>query len=516
MNKMLLSIMLLLSLGVSGLTYTRNNDCNTDCNTNCSTDCNTGCSTDCNTNCSTDCNTDCNDGKSCTSTFFRPRGITGDLTYRNNLSFYNWYHDARCNMFTWDNAFIFQRSRRGGDVGRGFLGKNPLVIAEEGGDFDSLNLGLGNDTDEGFSSTISLCPKREVFAWLPQFRFNLDCVCTGLWADVAFAVVHARHRLNFRENLASAGTIVDDETGEVRTSVADVFNANNVFANNKCRHTGVDNVDVRLGYDWNYCGNDHVGLYLIGTIPTGKRFDNARWFQPLVGTRHGALGIGLEGDYTFWNDESNNSDLVLMSDFKYQFHFRRSENRVFDLNNGPLSRFLLVADEATPFEPEAPGTLAQLLTSCVKVEPRHQIEWWLGLHYQWCNWGIEGSYNLWWRDRERICSRNFDFNDFGIFDKTRCGGLTSDSGATIDQGFGQGTADAEFVALTAADVNLRSGAAQRALTHKVSLALSYTNVLSDCYPWYVGIGGGYEFASKKDRRHAFENWDVYGKATISF
>lgn len=500
MNKMtLLSIMLLLSMGVSGLTYAVNNNCSTDCNTTGSTDSKT-------------CSSDSNNSDDRTSTFFRPRGITGDLTYRNNLSFYNWYHDARCNMFTWDNTFVFQRNRRGTDVGRGFFGKNPLVVAETGGDVESVNLGLGS-TNGDFESTISSCPRREVFAWLPQFRFNLDCLCTGLWADVAFAVVHARHKTGFHETVVTAGDITDPATGAViAANVTDVFKTNNVFAND-CRHTGVDNVDVRVGYDWNYCGNDHAGLYLIGTIPTGKHFDNSRWFQPVVGSRHAALGVGIQGDYTLWNDESNNSDLVVMSDFKYQFNFRRKENRVFDLNNGPLSRFLLAAPES---DVTNPVSIVDKLTSCVRVEPRHQIEWWLALHYQWCNWGIEGSYNLWWRDRERICNGNFNFDDLGIFDKTSCGPLTSDSKATIGQEVKSGVADATFVKLTAADVNLRSGAAQRALTHKVSLALSYTNVLSDCYPWYVGIGGGYEFASKKDRRHAFENWDVYGKATISF
>jgi hypothetical protein len=521
MNKLkLMSIILLLSMGVSGLTYAASN-CSTDCNT--SNDCNTcssdNCSTDCNTNCSTDCNTNCSSDNNCgTSTFFRPRGISNDLTYRNNLTFYNWYHEARCNFFTWDNTFIFQRSRRGGDLGRGFLGKNPLVVAEEGGDVNSINLGLGNaEVESGFDSTISLCPRREVFAWLPQFHFNLDCLCTGFWADIAFAVVHAKHRLGFHENVTTPGTL-ENEEGVVLTSVTDVLDNSFAFAD-KCRRTHIDNVDIRVGYDWGYCGNDHVGVYLIGTIPTGKHLKNDRWFQPIVGSRHGAIGVGFEGDYTIWNDESNNSDLVLMSDFKYQFQFRRKENRVFDLNNGPLSRFLLIANEDNPFAPISatdPNSLVSLLRSCVKVEPRHYIEWWLGLHYQWCNWGAEATYNLFWRDRERICGANFNFDSFGIFDQTECGNLTSDSNATIGTDFGQGTADATFTVLTPSDVNLRSGAAHRALTHKISLALSYSNVLSDCYPWYVGFGGGYEFASRKDRRFALENWDVYGKATISF
>ena len=51
--------------------------------------------------------------------------------------------------------------------------KNPLVFAEQGGDFNSLNLGLGSTEDNGFSSTVCFKPRREVFAWLTQLWFNL-------------------------------------------------------------------------------------------------------------------------------------------------------------------------------------------------------------------------------------------------------------------------------------------------------------------------------------------------------
>ncbi len=511
-NVKLLSFILLLSLGVSSLTYTkhRNSSCN-----DCSTDCSVDRSNDCD-----DCSVDC-DGVSsnCTSTFLRPRSITQDLTYRNNLSFYNWYHDARCNFFTWDSTVLYQRNRRSGRLGLGFFGHNPLNVAEVDGDVNSLNLGLGSEKNDGFESVVTLCPERSVVAWLPQFRFNLDCFCTGLWADVAFAVARARHKLRFFEKVETEGEITDN-SDPIATNVREALNANNAFARD-CKRTHVDDIDLRLGYDWNYCANDHAGIYLLGTIPTGKRLDHARWFQPLVGSRHGAIGIGLQGDYSIWNDEASNCDLVLMTDIKYQFRFRRSENRLFDLNNGPLSRYLLIAEEGDESNPRSALTegpaLTELLTNCVRVEPRHNIEWWVGLHYQWCNWGVEGSYNLWWRDREKICKPNFDFNDFGIFDQ-HCPppALTSDSGATIDQDFGKGTPDENFTSLTSSDVNLASGAARRVLTHKISVALSYTNVLSDCYPWYVGFGGGYEFASNKHRQHAFENWHVYGKAAISF
>ena len=340
----------------------------------------------------------------------------------------------------------------------------------------------------------------------------MDCLCTGFWADVSFAVAHARHKFHLRELSTPAvngatTTATGDIPGEPTTFVG-ALNSLNALSRD-CRHTGVDNVIVRLGYDWTYCNNDHVGLYFLGLIPTGKRFNNARWFEPVIGSKHGGVGVGIEGDYTLWN--CDDQDLVFMTELKYTFRFKHTENRVFDLNNGPLSRFLL----AVPSDSCSPVNIVSNLTSCVEVKPRSTVDFWLGLHYQWCNWGIEFDYNLYWRQRERICGGNFNFGNLGLFNLS-CACGESNSNATIATGFGQGTADATFTELSAANVNLQSGAACKALTNTVSGALSYNNVWCDCYPWYVGIGGKFEFASKKDKRSIPESWGVFGKATISF
>ena len=112
---------------------------------------------------------------------------------------------------------------------------------------------------------------------------------------------------------------------------------------------------------------------------------------------------------------------------------------------------------------------------------------------------------------------------YGIFDKSgNCvafNAQTTNSKATVQTvpgGPSLAIRDNEFTALTSSDVNLCSGIAKRVLSHTISGAVAYNSVWCDCYPWYVGLGGGYEFVSRKNRRHAFENWHVYGKVDISF
>lgn len=483
-----------------------------------SDDCGNGCSGDCTLSpcgletCSTGV---CCLGKGCSTqscsdctqvtTFLRPRPILTDLTYRNNMSFYQRYHDACCSFFSYDATWLYQRNRKAACLGLGFFGKQLVTVAEEGAaDIASLNLSLGSTQPTGYFSTFTFRPKRSVLGWMPQFTFNLDCLCTGLWADIAFAVLSVHHEFCLNEKVTTPGEINDI------TNAQQAFNALDTFARSR-RHTGVDDIEVRLGYDWLYCDNDHVGVYLDGIIPTGREFDNTRFFQPLVGSRNGAIGFGLTADNTWWDDEIAQTACVIMTELKYLHKFGNKERRIFDLTNGPLSRFLLVVQEDERFEPVSATTL---LRQCVHVECRSLLEWWLSIHYQKCNWGFEAAYNLFYRDSERVQPRSFHFCDYGIFDMTRCGGLTSHSDAKISDQFGEGTADEEFVKLKSTDVNLASGRAQKAVSHTLSGSISYNNFWR-CYPWSFGVSASYEFASKKHRRSTLENWGVFAKWTMS-
>ncbi len=426
------------------------------------------------------------------------------------MYFFQKYHDARCSFFTWDNTVLYQQNRHATCVGLGFLGKNPLLVAQQTADVNSLNLGLGSRQPEGFSSLVRLAPKRKVVGWLNQFNFNLDCFCIGLWADLAFAVVHARHEICLDEKVSTPGEITIDKV--TRKNVQDAFDQLGVFPQDR-KHTGIDDIEIRLGIDYDYCDNNHIGGYLLGTIATGKEFDNARWFQPLVGSRNGGVGFGITADHMLWDDEYEQIECVLMTEFKYQFRFSHSDLRVFDLTNGPLSRFLLATPENNRLDPIS---ATHILKKCVCVEPRHMAEWWVAAHYQWCSWAVEAGYNLFWRDKERICSGPFNFGNFGIFDKTRCFNLTSQSTATIADEFGQGTPDPQFIELSSSDVNLGSAAAKRALSHTFSASIIYNDMYSDWCPWSLSLSALYELPGNRQRLSTLENWGVFGKATVSF
>lgn len=439
------------------------------------------------------------------NTFFRPRPILTDLTYRNNISFYQRYHEACCSFFTYDVTWLYQRNRRAACIGAGFFGKEPLTVAQFNGDINSLNLSLGSYQPDGFSSTFTFRPKRDVFGWMPTLIFNLDCLCNGLWFDATIAVLSVHNEFCLNEKVTTPGEI------DNIVNVQEAFNRLHVFADTR-KHVGVDDVELRLGYDWLYCDLDHVGGYITGIVPTGRRFDNTRFFQPLVGSRNGALGFGFTMDNTIWDDDCANTALLIMTELKYLYWFRHHECRIFDFVNGPLSRFLLVTQSTTPQYPIS-GT--NLLRQKVEIESRNFVEWWLSLHYQWCHWGFELAYNLYYRDSERVQGRCFNFDDYGIYNKAYCGGDVTQSTATIFDNFGQGVADDIFVVLEPTDVNINSGRARKQFSNTVSGSVAYNSIWRDCYPWTIGLSASYEIPGKNNRRSTLENWGVFGTWSMS-
>jgi hypothetical protein len=463
-------------------------------------------SIECDASISGDCSDASTDCTVRTGTYFTPRSITNDLTYRNsNIFFQRFRGEASCSLFTLDSTFLYQQNRKKTRFGRSFFGDNPLLFAEQLAPFNSLHLGLGSSQPEGFSSLAQLSPKRAVFAWLPQCIINLDCFVPGTWADIAFAVAVVRHQICFFEQVITPGSLLNEAT-----TVQEALQSRDVFPR-FLHHTGVDDVHVRVGYVMGYCEDDMISLYLLGSIPTGTTWDDTRWFQPHVGTRSGGIGAGIMANGTLWQSEFSDTECLIMSELKYLYSFETMQRRQFDLKNGSLSRFLLFASRSNPRDPHEG---ISYLRACVQVEPHHTVEWWLGLHYTNCCWGFEASYNLWYRSAEQIKVPDsaFSFNDRGIFDLTRCTDQTSHSKAKISDTFGVGTPDATFTLLTGADVDRRSAVTREALTSTFAGTVTYATNWCE-YPLSFALGARYELTSTMS---ALENWGMFGKISLSY
>jgi hypothetical protein len=439
------------------------------------------------------------------TTYISPRSITNDLTYRNSNSFFQRFRgEASCTFITLDSTFLHQQNRRTTSLDRGFFGETPPFFAQHSAPFNSRNLGLGSSQPEGFSSLVRISRKRSVSGWLPQVILNLDYYIPGTWGDIAFAVTQVKHQLNFFEHVITPGDLPHEPT-----SVQEALQNLGTFPRSQST-TGVDDIQIRFGYVTDYCEDDMISFYILGKIPTGKKFDNSTWFQPQVGTQSAGIGGGIMLNGTMWQSELDAIDCLIMTELKYLYSLSSSERRQFDLKNGPLSRFLKVSSED---KPNNPISGVSMLRAYADIEPQHTLEWWIAFHYSSYCWGIEGSYNLWHRSAENLNIKDseFNFGSYGIFDMTRCTDLTSHSTAKVSDASGEGFPDKTFKKLTGKDVDRKSACSKKGLTHTFAVTLTYERSSLE-YPMSFAFGARYELPSQSGS--ALENWGIFGKLSI--
>ncbi len=453
-----------------------------------------------------------------------PRSITHNATYELALDNYQIYHhnkDASATFSLYVTPFYTQ-SNNGKNTARYFLPNNAcnLNIQEDGsGNVGSLWLNLVAAPGLSFSSTVSIAPIRKAVGGYFYTRFDFspwfsdaDWFLKNIWFAITFAAYEVKHSLNMTETLTGEqvyGTIPGITTG-IQALNNNSWTAGK-FSTTTLKHTGVDDIQLKLGDNWFFCDNQsHIGLYLVGTIPTGNRPSSKFIFEPLVGTKHGAFGAGINTDFNLYIDD--NAQCSFMLDGKYRYLFAGCERRSFDLcENGDWSRYLLVVNEnATSLS--LPGI--NIATLPVIVTPGSQIELWCALHYKWCQWNFEVGYNLWWRNSDKICGNNLFPADTGIYDLAGAisGSPVSASKANISQsaiGPNIALSDSTFTPSTL--LNFSSGKQPRAIINEIYAAFSYAD--NDVkVPFLIGFGGGYEFAN----RSTLSQWSVWGKVGISY
>lgn len=508
-------LMLLGALSCSNDLLSKRKSCESSCESSCSSSCESSnsCESSCEKVCNASCDSECAFGR----TIFIPRSQTTDSTLDLALGNYHFYHHAICPedraFFHIQASYFHKESTKSRKLADYFLGKNCLAIRENGtGDIGSLWVDLMGANGTSFSSNLSIAPRRTIDGGFFNFYFDFNNYFSGCWLSIAFAAFRAEHNLCLKENdIQNEGIINGIATG------VDAFNnpawSAGKFSCRRLHRTAVDDVQLKFGYNYFFCNQDHIGIYFVGIAPTGCRYRNEFIFEPFVGLRHGAVGVGLNGDYTLLDRPGHG--LIWMYDVKYRYVLPACERRSFDLcRNGRFSRYLQVA---TCDQPSFSMPGINFFTQEVRVNPRSQIDLWTALHYNYCEYNFEVGYNLWWRDSERVCIKKPLCPNIGIYDLVGdCNGNpVSASQARICQsvtGDNKAPSDATFVTLSNRDLNLLSGTAPRALTNTVYGALSYNSEVW-CMPVMLGVVGSYEFARCDT---AFEQWGVMVKTAMSF
>jgi len=138
----------------------------------------------------------------------------------------------------------------------------------------------------------------------------------------------------------------------------------------KCSIGGLDDIQFKLGYDLLKNDESHAGLYLVATAPTGKRPNSRYLFEPLVGSKNGSFGLGLNTEMPVCDFQDKTC--ALMFDVKYRYVFSAQERHCFDI---------------------------------LTVTPRGTVDLWAAITLPVGNVIIELGYDFWWRQTERVCRK---------------------------------------------------------------------------------------------------------------
>ncbi len=471
------------------------------------------------------------DNKNCdqSHSFFVPRQITTNSVFGLGLNSYQWYHEREQDdsfHFGFYATPFFQQSSQSKKLACYFLRDNRKCLTFSEVNEDSCNIcslwfGLESDVNSNFNARFSMNPRREAYG--SYFNLLLSKAWEGhqFWLNFALTAMHAKHELRMRQIVQElAGPLSNFEEGTIDQFTSVICALNNFewcfgkFSQCSLNRFGVDDIQLKLGYDWYYTPerNNHLSPYLVATIPTGKRQRSEFIFEPLVGSKNGSAGVGLNFDYTFYSCEHD--PITWLFDIKYRYVFGADQCRSFDLcKNGDWSRYLLVVPQDQTLATQ-PGI--NLFSLEAKVTPRSTIDIWTAVHWQWDCFNLEGGYDFWWRQKEKLCLKGCIKDGFGIFDLAGASGVpTSASTANISQcatGSNQAQSDASFVTLATSDLDIDSASHPAALSSTLYGAFSWDPTF-DGYPIMVGFGAQYEFAH---RIAALDQWAVWGKLGIVF
>jgi len=175
-------------------------------------------------------------------------------------------------------------------------------------------------------------------------------------------------------------------------------------------------LSVDLGYDFVRCEDQHIGLFLRYSAPTGTQLNGSQKyaenvFFPIIGNgRHHELGGGLTAHKELWANDCGDALTIYLDGYATHL-FKNCQIRSFDFcNRGCLSRYMLLK-QIVPFSTaQTPAALnvpfinainftTRFVDSTIKVQGDATLR----LIYNHCNFSLGLGYNIFGRTRESIC-----------------------------------------------------------------------------------------------------------------
>jgi len=464
-----------------------------------------------------------------------------------------------------EGTVFYGRSNNGAALGRNFGadGTNSIFLRNErrathasGGQLPSIDLNarrpqVWNDLllhnvdnlNNTLTGSLKFDPKQTSFGVRLDYLQRLDKWVDGLYFHVILPIVNVKNDLNMTHTgltgigaltagteSVSLNTLLKGGT-VTRLAANAAAGANNQsalthgkMANNS--ETGLGDLELRVG--WRFLQNDkyHAGLNGAVLFPTADDRDGEFLWEAVTGESKWALGLGLDGAATLWEEKDQN--LKICGNLNYRYLFEGSERRTLPLNtltyssdatgagtfktisNPILSPYYLVGDSAaaaaTSLKP-----LANVSTLNIDVKPGSQIDGTVSLAYNNGCFCMDLGYNLFWKERESISlKQTWSNNKYGV----PAGNFRVDNNQFDQTDSIAGTAAPETQAfIQSSHLDPTAAETPSQVVHKFFLGLGYYARTWD-YPVMLGAGAAYELPSSN--RDACEGYSLWGKLGIAF
>lgn len=375
-----------------------------------------------------------------------------------------------------------------------------LNVQENGtGDLDSLWFQVISSNPTYYSSNLSFAPVRQTYGSMLYCNLQLP---KDFYLAFNTALIGAKHNLNSQElNITNLGTAQYQTVLESLTSNTRSYGR---VAASKTK-VGLDDIQIKLGKNFYSRNQTNLDFYALLGLPTSQGAKSIVLFEPLVGSKHVQLGLGLNYYNCFY--QSDLRQVTFASELKWRYGFAANERRLFDLTqNGQWSRYMLLVTSTNKVDTFFASNSFALTA---QVTPRNSFDLYLALNVKHLTWEFEAGYDLWFRNSEKIkLAKNTNLaNNLGMADLPGIIALNPQSASTANisqgvvSGINQIVSDPSFVTITKEDLNLSSGAAPQAFSNTIygSVGYCYAQVL-------IGLNGSYEVGSNPNSPSIFAAW----------
>jgi hypothetical protein len=364
-------------------------------------------------------------------------------------------------------------------------------------------------------ATITMNPVSTRMAVGLAYSQDLKNVMEGAWFDLGLSFARVENDLKAVIVGGAKDTTTDDLTALLKgtsfvvgdldeTAPRSTLNAGRILTTKNDSATGVEEVTMRLGY--NFVTNDtgSMGGFISGVVGLGSepKLDNV--FESVVGHRHLQLGAGVQGTVSLSQTDEHSMSLNL--DAKAHYIFSRDAVRMARLTglevlagNTNYQQYYLTKD-TTAAAAAAWLPAANALRQTVTVNPRYSAQ--LGAQFVYSNdcTSFDLGYNMEYRAKEdNKLVGSWSDTKYVVAGQTASGELPV---ATV------GTSTA--AAIKAANLNWNEDSK---ILHTVHGGVNYS-FCDMANPMNLGLGGSVSIAN--DRQAGEGHWSVFAKLGLSF